>query len=306
MVAPVDNLALTAQMTPLQQRTVRELVLHIRQERYPAGHHLKASFLAEQLGVSRSPVNAALAHLAELGVLEHDRNRGFFLRCPADELDSTLVALVGGSEDPLYQRIVDLRLARQLPDKVLESDLMRLLDTSRANLGRVLSRIQEEGWIERRAGQGWEFLSLIDSRQAYEESYYYRLALEPAALLSPDFRADPAELAECLRQQEFIAESGYLSMTPFELFEANSHFHETLALWSHNRFIHQSLVRLDQLRRLVEYRQAARRSPRREQALEHIAILQCIAGGELVEAAALMRRHLNQALRAKREFRLEP
>jgi len=52
-------------------------------------------------------------------------------------------------------------------------------------------------------------------------------------------------------------------MTAIELFESNSLFHETLAKWSGNRFIVQSVRRLDQLRRLVEYRQARSRKPRR-------------------------------------------
>jgi DNA-binding GntR family transcriptional regulator len=286
-------------LTPLQQKTVRDIILHIRQARFDAGQHLTASSLASQLGVSRSPVNAALAYLAETGVVAHDRNRGFFLLQPADSLGDTIASLVSESEDPLYQRIVDLRLAKQLPAQVLESELMRILDTTRANVGRVLSRIQEEGWIEKRAGQGWEFLSLIDSKEAYDESYIYRLALEPAALLSPQFKANKQELDECLRQQVFIAESGYLSMTPYELFEANCRFHESIARWSNNRFIHQSLTRLDKLRRLVEYRQAKQRTPRREQALEHIEILKSIARGDQVEAASLIRQHLNQARQIK-------
>lgn len=63
-------------------------------------------------------------------------------------------------------------------------------------------------------------------------------------------------------------------MTPQELFEANSYFHETLAACSGNRFLQQTVRRLERLRRLVEYRQASARAPRKGQAEEHLAILE--------------------------------
>lgn len=287
------------QLTNLQQHTLRKIILHVRQERFPAGHHLTANSLAQHLGVSRSPVNAALAYLAETGVVTHDRNRGFFLNRSADELGEKIGPLMVQSEDPLYQRIIDLRLNKKIENQVLETDLMRILDTSRSNVGRVLSRIQTEGWIERRTGLGWEFLPMIDSTEAYEESYFFRLTLEPAALLCPGFNPDKKELAECLEQQQFIVDSGYLSMTPYELFESNCRFHELITLWSHNRFFYQSLVRLNKLRRLVEYRQSKERNPRRDQAREHVSILTSISQGDTIEAARQIKRHLNDARTSK-------
>lgn len=291
--------ALPDTLTSLQQRILREIILYIRQSHMPEGTHLTASNLASQLDVSRSPVNIALQHLASMGVVIHDRNRGYFLAVDAEQLGEDITALVQNTEDPLYLKLVDMRLAREIPEQILESDVMRLLEASRSTVSKLLARVQEEGWIERRAGQGWEFLPMIDSKEAYEESYIYRLAIEPAGLLSPSFKVDRKELENCLRQQEFIAAKGYLSMSPYELFEANCHFHEALALWSNNRFLHQSLVRLNKLRRLVEYRQASQRSPRRDQALEHVEILSCIAQGDQIEAAGLLRQHLNAARRGK-------
>lgn len=142
---------------------------------------------------------------------------------------------------------------------------------------------------------------MIDSKEAYEESYVYRLTLEPAALLSPKFKADSNELRSCLEQQRFIVEGGYLDLSPFELFEANCNFHESLMRWSNNRFFLQSLVRLNNLRRLVEYRQASLRAPRRDHSREHITILESIMRGDQVEASGILRQHLNQARTSKAE-----
>ena len=88
-------------------------------------------------------------------------------------------------------------------------------------------------------------------------------------------------------------------MTPIELFESNSNFHETLAKWGHNRFVLQSVRRINQLRRLIEYRQASRRAPRQTQAREHLAILAAIEAQDFAQAASLMRAHLDGARRGK-------
>jgi len=118
-------------------------------------------------------------------------------------------------------------------------------------------------------------------------------------LLASGFIADPAELSAVRRQQELIANTGWKTMTPIELFESNSQFHETLAKWSGNRFILQAVRRTDQLRRLVEYRQARSREPRQTQAKEHLEILDAIAAHDALKAASLMRAHLEGARRGK-------
>ncbi len=44
------------------------------------------------------------------------------------------------------------------------------------------SRIANEGWIERLPGHGWSFLPMLKSMQSYQDSYRFRLAIEPAAI----------------------------------------------------------------------------------------------------------------------------
>lgn len=288
-----------ADLTPLQARVAREIVVYARRENLRAGEHLAESLLADQIGTSRSPVNVALRHLARQGVLMHDLNRGYFLSRDASSLDEVAQQFTEEPDDPLYLRIAEDRLAHSLPDEVNEADLMRLYGTSRSVLRKVLSRIQQEGWIEKQVGHGWSFQPLIDSPEAYEESYVFRTAIEPTALLANTFEVPPGELAALRRQQQFIVDGGYKTMTSLELFESNCQFHETLAKWSGNRFILQSVRRTNQLRRLIEYRQAREREPRRAQSQEHVAILDAIAAQDMLTAAALMRSHLDGARRGK-------
>ena len=287
-------------LTPLQLRVSREIVSHARRHNLKSGEHLAESLLAEQIGTSRSPVNVALRHLAELGVLTHDLNRGFFLNQDAGALDEVAQDLSSQPDDPLYLQIAEDRLSHKLADEINEADLMRIYKTSRSVLRKVLSRMQQEGWLEKSVGHGWCFQPMIDSPEAYEESYVFRAAIEPTGILSSSFKVNPLEFAALRRQQLFIANGGFDSMNAIELFESNSQFHETIAKWSGNRFVYQGVRRTDQLRRLVEYRQAAmERSPRREQSKEHLAILDAIAANDQLAAAALMKAHLEGARKGK-------
>ncbi|MBN3745120.1 GntR family transcriptional regulator [Burkholderia sp. Se-20373] len=286
-------------LTPLQTRVAREILALARREDLAIGDRLAESILAEKIGTSRTPVNVALHHLVSLGVIYYDPNRGFFMAKPARDVTDVAAQFFNEPDDPLYLKIAEDRLAHCLPDVVTEADLMRQYNVSRSELRRVLSRMQEEGWIERQVGHGWQFMPMIDSVEAYEESYLFRAAIEPTGVMSPTFSANRVELEELRRRQRFIAEGGYLTMNSVELFEANSEFHETIAKWSGNRFIAQSVRRMDRLRRLVEYRQARARKPRQEQALEHLAILDAIAQHDLLRAAALLRDHIEGARRAK-------
>jgi len=286
-------------LTPIQARAVREIVALARREHFKAGAHLAESVLAQRIGTSRSPINAALRHLAQVGMVSHDANRGYFLSKDASSLRDLAQHYLEQPDDPLYLRIAEDRLAQRIPSLVNEADLMRTYEAPRSALRKVLSRIQQEGWVEKAVGHGWEFLPLIDSPQAYEESYAFRAAIEPTGLMSPTFHADPAELEALRRHQDFIATEGWKSMTPIELFESNSAFHEALAKWSGNRFILQAVRRTDQLRRLVEYRQAQSRAPRQTAAKEHLRILDAIAANDALQAAAFMRAHLEGARRNK-------
>ena len=293
---PDPNPPAGAVLTPLQARVARDIVAFSRRENLKAGDHLVESLLAGKIGTSRSPVNAALRHLAQIGVLTHDLNRGYFLNSDARSLNDLASRFSAPQDDPLYLRIAEDRVAQRLPDAVNEVDLMRRYDVSRSTLRKVLTRIQKEDWIDKSVGHGWIFQPMIDSKTAYEESYVFRSAIEPIGLSCNRFLADPGEFASLREQQQFICASGFQTMSAIELFEANCLFHETLAKWSGNRFILQGVRRTDQLRRLVEYRQSAQeRGPRRAQTVEHLAILDAIEAHDQAKAAELMRIHLEGA-----------
>lgn len=180
-----------------------------------------------------------------------------------------------------------------------ESEAMRRYGLSRARLGRILDRVAKEGWIERREGRGWAFLPMIDSVEAYGESYELRRILEPAGLLGASFALDRAVLAALTAQQEMVHRGGWRTLGQIALFETNARLHEGLAGMSGNRFLAQAIARQNQLRRLVEYRQTLNRDQVRRQNDEHLAILGKLAAGDREAAAVLLGEHLGGAKKVK-------
>ncbi len=287
-------------LTPLQQRVAREIIALARRENRPAGSHLPKIALAKAIGTSHNPVEAALAYLARRGVVRHLPDRGYFLARDARLIDDAARRVPHSGDERLYHRIVDARLEQRLPDETTASALLRRFGGTRATLQRVLTRIQQEGWIERKAGHGWAFLPLIDSVEAYEDSYELRRVLEPAAVLGRKFSPVTAELAALRAEQLFMAGGGHAHMTAGEWIDLNARFHEALARWSGNPFLLHTIRRMNQLRRLVEYRAVAG-DPRlrARQSSEHLEILDAVERDDRTRAALLLQRHLEGARRDK-------
>lgn len=281
-------------MNELHRSLAERIVRHIRTSAMAEGQHLTEASLQELFGTSRQPIRSALGHLAELGVLEKVPNRGFFVKDTSRAVDPSRTP-DERSEEAVYLRIADDRLTRRLPDRVSENDLMRRYGVSRLALRRILTRISGEGWIERNEGRGWAFAALIDSVEAYRECYDLRQVIEVHGLRSADFRLDRAVLAELRRRQEFVAKGGWRKLSQMELFETNSAFHEGLAGLSGNRFLAATVQKLNQLRRLVEYRQTLNIDQVLGQNVEHLAILDALDAGETGRAADLMHAHLGKA-----------
>lgn len=286
---------MTSDLTLSQQKALREIVAYVRRERLPAGTHLPEWTLAKLIGTSRSPVRVALDRLVEAGVMRYDKNRGYSVEASFDKLPPEVLEQVNSADDPLYLRLADARFRGEIPESVTEADLTRILDASRGDVRKVLVRAHSEGWVEKEAGYGWRFLPMIDSLDAYDDMYSLRVAIEPAGILSPKFRPNMEELRELRREQQAILDGGHEAMTATERFESNARLHETIAAWSGNRFALQTLRRLDQMRRLAEYRQAKQQLPRRALAQEHIDILDAIESGDFIGAASLLKRHIDAA-----------
>ncbi len=272
------------------------LLDYVRAENLQAGHHMTEQSLAKVLGASRSPIRSALAYLRDLHVLgPQEGKRGLFLRKSADELGQLDEQLNISDEEQIYLTLAREKMAALLPAVLTENEVMRRYDLTRERARRILARAANEGWMEQRASKGWSFLPMIDGAQACEESYALRQVLEPSAMLMPGFSIDSEVLNRVRKQQRALADGGYKNAGHTEMYSANANFHEALASLSGNRFIVQTIIRQNQLRRLLEYQASVDRERVRRQCLEHLEILDLLERGEREQAAQLLRTHLGNA-----------
>ncbi|MDH2352220.1 GntR family transcriptional regulator [Bradyrhizobium sp. SSUT112] len=275
------------------QMTAR-ILDYIRVNDLEADQHLPSQALADALRVSRAPINAALQILEDMKVVRSEPNRGFFLVKSARELPE-IPDSGAEQEDEWYFAIAEDRLSGKLPERVSESELMRRYGLSRTRLLKVLTKIADEGWIERLPGNGWAFGPLLTSRENYQQGYQLRIALEPQALLLPSFKIDRTDFAAAREKQQWLLDGGYKRASRAEIFAANNDFHEMLMACGGNPFFLDAVKRVNRLRRLVEYHITVDRSRLPQQCREHLNILDLLENGLRQEAADFLRVHISGA-----------
>lgn len=289
----------TRRNTPTESRIsrfhadlARRILDLVREADRPAGWQLKEQWLAEQLNVSRSPVRAALRLLTELGIVTAVPNQGRFLATGSRDLNDSLYKIPPTEEERLYLKITRDRFVDRIGMNINVTELGRRYGVSRSMIGRVLSRLAEEGLVERDAGRGWSFLPSLNNPEVYEESYRFRMQIEPAAILDPGFRPDPAKFAEIRKDHESLL-AGAVRTDPFQrLVEIDVEFHETIGRCSQNRFILQAIQQQSRLRRMTEFHFRADRERMAQSCREHLAILDALEAGNRERAAELIRLHI--------------
>ncbi len=285
--------------SPLTANIAKEISQLIHAGELKPDEHLSTQGLADKFGVSRSPVREAMQLLFDQGFLEQKPNRGFFVsttrikqpeNAPDDQLQETMSD---------YQRLAEDWLTDRISSDVTEMMLRQRYGLTKAQLNDILMRAAREGWAERKQGYGWRFLPVAKTAEAFEQIYRFRMLIEPAAMLEPTFTLDRKIIDEQRRIQERMLETDIKSLPAERLLYNGSLFHEELIKMSGNPFYHISLVRVNRMRRLLEYRSNVDRDRLHVQCQDHLAILTLLQKGDIVEASFAMRRHLGGALTQK-------
>lgn len=287
--------------SPLALRIANEISGAIQSGRILPGSHLSTQKLADEFDVSRSPVREAMQILAESGVLEQRLNRGFFALEPVEPSPSRPTAdqALPFEEPNDYQKLAEDWLSDQIPAEVTEQYLRERYALTKAQLSDILLRAVREGWAERKQGYGWRFLPVAKTPESFEQIYRFRMLIEPAAMLEPTYRVDRKVLDEHRRIQSKMLETDIERLSGERLLQNGSQFHEDLIRFSGNPFFHQALVRVNRMRRLLEYRSRVDRRRLYTQCSDHLEIIGLLERGEIVEASYTMRRHLGGALVTK-------
>lgn len=287
--------ALSGNVSPLIPKLAAQILDIVRREELPKGYRLTEQSLCDELGVSRSPVRKALQFLEAAEVVNSSPNRGFQLARDARELVGLDLADTAAPSEDVYMRIASDRIKGDIEQEVTEADLMARYGLARPQVQRLLNTMAKDGLVDRKPGRGWVFRRMLTSVESHRESYRFRMMLEPAAILEPGYAVDLAELERCRREQQELLDGGIEQCTPAQLFQAGSHFHETVAAGSGNRFVVDALRNVNQMRRIVEYGTLLDRSRLHRQCEEHLQLIELLVRGERMEASLFLRQHLNTA-----------
>ena len=280
-------------------RLANRILELIRASRFDVGHHLREQHLGDLVGVSRTPIRSALGLLAEEGIVEARRNKGFFLLKPFDQMHRIEIDVPPSADQELCNRLVKDHLAGVLANSLTQSEIARRYKVDRVVMMRTLARLAEDGLVTRNTGHGWTFLPTLESVSMLSNSYDFRLTIEPAIFLLRTFRPDAAALEHArLRHVYFVSHPDIGSLEGIQFFEADAAFHEMFAACSGNNFFLQAMQQQNRLRRLLEFSGYTNRRRILEWCNEHLAIIDAVRDGDLAGACHFMRVHLMNACTA--------
>lgn len=284
----------------LHTRIADILAAEITQSTHPAGRHLVETQLAERFGVSRTTIRLALARLSEDGFLDHAQGRGHVVRAalPAGEPpDASAFPRVGEAEigarhawESIYDEVEDAITARISSGswQVPETALARHFGVSRTVARDVLARLQGKGLVRMDGGR-WVAPAL--TRQRVDELYRLRAILEPEALRETAGRL-PIGVVRAARDRLEVAQRSAPDGAVLNSLEHELH----VDLLSHCG----NATLLDAIRQPQALLIAHRFLYERTEGLfgpepfivEHLAVLEALAAGDVARAADLMRDHL--------------
>lgn len=202
--------SITGTVPRLNERVFAILAAEIAQGRHRVGDRLTETQVAQRFGVSRPPARAALARLAEAGLVVKAEGRGYRVvpGVPAEiaaAAAATTVAVAeadGGkplravaSWERIYDEVESEIVARTLVAdwRVVETELARHYGVSRTVARDVVGRLQQAGIVKKGDGSRWIAPALTATYVG--ELYEVRWILEPEALDKAASRAPAALLA---------------------------------------------------------------------------------------------------------------
>lgn len=284
----------------LQLRLVRKLLNLIVDGALRPGDPLREIELSRQFGVSRSPVRAALAQLRNLMAADKIDGRGLRVAVDDTTAQTILDTVPQEDEEQVKERIARDWFEGRIEREISENFFRARYGLGRMTLSRVLSLLTDEGIISRMPGYGWQFEPTLNSLDANNASYDFRLLIEPASILQSGFVFDSAGAAVIRGRHDRILNA--MSHSLSELFRIDEEFHLFIAGCSRNTFVVQAITHQNKLRRLLEYASLIDTGRLHLSCHEHLAILDALDRGRREEAAEAMSLHLRTAKAYPPEF----
>ena len=278
----------------VQLKMARTIVEYLCRNDMNPGNHVTEQELVDEFRISRSPVRAALSYLADRGVFEQRPNRGYFVKLDGNALRKLSLEMPTTSEEKLLGAIAMDWFGKQVPQSFSEAEFCRRYNLGRSVATRVLFKLSEDGIIVRNRGHGWRFEPTLDSQATRDESYAFRVVVEPAAIRCPSFELDRGMAELCRRHHELVLNPGPEETSLSTLSDIDIGFHRMIGVSSRNQFYLAAIERQNTLRRMTAHANT-NRARLMGSCVEHMEILTAIERDEREEAAELMRHHLVSA-----------
>lgn len=278
--------------SPTQSRAARGVIEHVVNGAVEAGMHINELAIAQSLGISRTPVRAALEHLRQEGILEHRQGEGFFLVRPLTSVQEAGITDAAGDE--LYDRILRDILEGRLESTMSQNALIRRYGVRRGDLNAALRRMVREGLAEPAFGHGWTFVQF--SREIVRDGYRLRMILEPGVLTETGYAVDRKALMRLDDAHDRVLERLSAGTSWNELFDLDARFHETVAAGSGNELYVEIIQKQNRIRRLNEILGYERIDRVRQSLSEHRGIIDSLLHGDRESASLQMRQHLRRSL----------
>ena len=270
--------------TPLQTRILEELRFRISDSANP-GDRINEAEIAEQLGVSRTPIRRVLMQLEAEGVLSLEPQRGFVVKDPA----SLLRGHEHSSDDLLDERVMRDMAVGDLQGIVSERALMQRYHVPNGVLMSTLRRLTRDQLVEPSPGRGWIFADV--GLNALAESYRFRQIVEPASLLSDGYQL-AHDLLQRIDADHVYAIENIHNLGRRRLFDLDARFHRMIAEGARTSELRNAIERQNNIRRIAEYIGFVRQERLRQSMNEHRGIIAALLGGNRHLAASLMHIHL--------------
>ena len=208
-----------------------------------------------------------------------------------------------GVADRAYQRLREEIVSGRLQpnERLVEADLVQLLDTGRSAVRTALVRLEQEGLVEREPNRGAK-VRLVDEQEAAEilES---RMVLEGLAARHAAANVTPSEVEELrviIGEMRSLLDTGDL----LGVSDLNARLHGRLLEIADNRTVARLVATLSSQLVRFQYRTILLPGRAEQSHLEHRAIVDAVGSGDSDAAEQAVRDHLAHVVEALRDGRL--
>jgi DNA-binding GntR family transcriptional regulator len=215
------------------------------------------------------------------------------------EAAKTPVAGSRNRSDQAYQTLRAAIIGTKLQpnERLVESDLMRMLSVSRSAVRTALVRLAQEGLVEHELNRGAK-VRLVDEREA-AEILQTRMALEGLAARSAAEKAtreEVKELREIIKQMRALLDAGDLLGAS----DLNPKLHGRILEIADNRTVSRLVSTLSSQVVRFQYRTILMPGRAEESHAEHREIVDAIGKGDADRAEQAVRHHLSRVVEALR------